>query len=90
VNSKTGRFFHAVREVNELASKVSQICVATHVNPANAVGVKCRLLTCPSSYNAPPNNYHFSLTLLHKSKNSYVTATVITELPSDELWTQVW
>jgi len=68
MDSKTGRLFHRVREVNELASNVSQICVTKHVNPASAVGVKCRLLTCPSSHSVPPNNYDFSLTLLRKSK----------------------
>jgi len=68
MDSKTGRFFHAVREVNELASNVSQICVTKHVNPASAVGVKSRLLTSPSCYNAPPNNYDLSLIFLLKSK----------------------
>jgi hypothetical protein len=68
MDSKTGRLFHAAREVNELACNVSQICVTKHVNPASAVDVKCRLLTCPSSHNAPPNNYDFLLTLLRKSK----------------------
>jgi hypothetical protein len=66
MDSKAGRFFQAVREVNELASNVLQTGVTKHVNPASTVGVQCRLLTRPSSYNVPPNNYDFSLTLLHK------------------------